>query len=93
MKSDYSFVTRVENTPFSIIKTFDDKFAITIGNNVVSKPLESQEECIHLIEVRDWELFINSVCAVFTIMTTIDKLENINNEHETKDKESTNGNS
>ncbi len=92
MKTEYSFVTRVENTPFSIIKTFDDKFAITIGNNIVSKPLETQEECLHLIEVRDWELFINSICAVFTIMTSVDKLENIK-EHETKDKESANGNS
>ena len=89
MKTEYSFVTRVENTPFSIVKTFDDKFAITIGNNVVSKPLETQEECMHLIEVRDWELFINSICAVFTIMTSIDKLENIE-EHETNNEESTN---
>ncbi len=90
MKTEYSFVTRVENTPFSIVQTFDNKFAITIGNNVVSKPLESQEECLHLIEVRDWELFINSICAVFTIMTSIDKLENINEEHETNDEKSTN---
>lgn len=88
MENQYSFVTRVENTPFSIVQTFENKFAITIGNNVVSKPMESQEECMHLIEVRDWELFINSICAVFTIMTSIDKLENIN-EHETNDQEST----
>lgn len=88
MKTDYSFVTRVDNTPFSIVQTFDGKFAITIGNNVVSKPLDSQDECMHLIEVRDWELFINSICAVFTIMTSIDKLEN-NSEHETNDQEST----
>lgn len=90
MKTEYSFVTRVENTPFSIVQTFDGKFAITIGNNVVSKTLDSQEECMHLIEVRDWELFINSICAVFTIMTSIDKIENINKEHETNNKESTN---
>lgn len=88
MKTEYSFVTRVENTPFSIVQTFDGKFAITIGNNVVSKPLETQEECLHLIEVRDWELFINSICAVFTIMTSIDKLENIE-ENETNNEEST----
>lgn len=92
MKTNYSFVTRVENTPFSIVQTFDEKYAITIGNNVVSKPLESKEECMHLIEVRDWELFINSICAVFTIMTSIEKLENID-EHETKDEKSTDGNS
>lgn len=90
MKTEYSFVTRVENTPFSIIKTFDNKFAITIGNNVVSKPLETLEECMHLIEVRDWELFINSICAVFTIMTSVDKLDNIDKEHERENKESTN---
>ncbi len=89
MKTEYSFVTRVENTPFSIVQTFDGKFAITIGNNVVSKPLDTQEECLHLIEVRDWELFINSICAVFTIMTSIDKLENISEEHETNNEKST----
>ena len=88
MKTEYSFVTRVENTPFSIVQTFGGKFAITIGNNVVSKPLDSQEECLHLIEVRDWELFINSICAVFTIMTSIDKLENIE-DHETNNEKST----
>lgn len=82
MKTEYSFVTRVENTPFSIVQTFDDKFAITIGNNVVSKPLKSQEECLHLIEIRDWELFINSICAVFTIITGVKN-------YETKDQEST----
>lgn len=89
MKTDYSFVTRVENTPFSIIQDFEGKFAITIGNNVVSKPLETQEECLHLIETRDWELFINSICAVFTIMTSIDKLENISEEHETNNEKGT----
>lgn len=92
MKTEYSFITRVENTPFSIVKTYDEKYAITIGNNVVSKPLNSLEECMHLIEVRDWELFINSICAVFTIMTSIEKLENIDNDHETKNEENTNGN-
>ncbi len=93
MKTEYSFVTRVENTPFSIIQDFDGKYAITIANNIVSKPQEHIEDCMNLIEKRDWELFINSICAVFTIMTSIDKLENINNEHETKDKENANGNS
>lgn len=75
MKTEYSFVTRVENTPFSIIQDFDGKFAITIGNNIVSKPFETQEECMHLIEVRDWELITNSVCALFNIIKSTEENE------------------
>ncbi len=67
MKTEYSFVTRVENTPFSIIKTFDDKFAITVANNIVSTQEETQEDCIKLIEKRDWNLICNTFCALLHI--------------------------
>lgn len=75
MENQYSIVTRVENTPFSIIQDFDGKFAITIANNIVSKPLDSQEECLHLIEVRDWELLTNSICAMVHIVQKVDEYE------------------
>ena len=80
MENQYSIVTRVENTPFSIIQDFDGKFAITIANNIVSKPLDSQEECMHLIEVRDWELLTNSICAMVHIVNKVDEYETNNQE-------------
>lgn len=82
METQYSIVTRVENTPFSIIQDFDGKFAITIANNIVSKPLDTQEECMHLIEVRDWELLTNSICAMVHIIQKVDEYET-NNEKST----------
>ncbi len=82
MENQYSIVTSVENTPFSIIQNFDGKFAITIANNIVSKPLNSQEECMHLIEVRDWELLTNSICAMVHIIQKVDEYE-ANNEERT----------
>lgn len=82
MNTQYSIVTSVENTPFSIIQDFDGKYAITIANNIVSKPFETQEECMHLIEVRDWELITNSICAMVHIIKKVD-------EYETKNENST----
>ncbi len=86
MKTDYSFVTRIENTPFSIIQDFEGKYAITIANNIVSKPKETQEDCMKLIENRDWELISNTICALVHIVQKVD-------EYETKNEESANGNS
>lgn len=75
MDKQFSIITSVENTPFTIIQDFDGKFAITIANNIVSKPLETQEECMHLIEVRDWELITNSICALMHIIQKVDEYE------------------
>ncbi len=86
MKLNYTIVTSVENTPFTIIQDHEDKYAITIANNVVSKPQESKEDCIKLIENRDWELLTNSICALVHIVQNVD-------EYESKNEESTDGNS
>ncbi len=86
MKLNYSIVTSVENTPFTIIQDHEGKFAITIANNVVSIPQESQEDCMKLIENRDWELISNTICALMHIIQKID-------EYETKNEKSADGNS
>lgn len=86
MNTEYSMVTRVENTPFSIIQDFEGKYAITIANNIVSKPQEHIEDCMNLIEKRDWELISNTICALMHIIKKVD-------EYETKNEESANGNS
>ena len=86
MNTEYSIVTSIENTPFSIIQDFDGKFAITIANNIVSKPQETQEDCMKLIENRDWEILCNSICALIHIIKEVD-------EYETKNEESNVGNS
>ncbi len=86
MQLNYSIVTSVENTPFTIIQDHEGKFAITIANNVVSKPQESKEDCMKLIENRDWELISNTICALMHIIQKID-------EYETKNEESADGNS
>ncbi len=78
MKTEYSFVTRVENTPFSIIQDYEGKFAITIANNVVSELKETKEECMKLIENRDWELITNTICAMSHIIKTVEEYENKN---------------
>ncbi len=86
MQLNYSIVTSVENTPFTIIQDHEGKFAITIANNVVSKPHESQEDCMKLIENRDWKLLCNSICALIHIVQKVD-------EYETKNEKSADGNS
>ncbi len=86
MELNYSIVTSVENTPFTIIQDHDGKFAITIANNIVSKPQESQEDCMKLIENRDWKLISNTICALVHIIQKVD-------EYESKNEKNTDGNS
>lgn len=81
METNYSIVSKVENTPFTIIQNFDGKYAITIANNIVSKPQEHIEDCMNMIEKRDWELLANSICALFHIIQKVDEYEKQNKEN------------
>lgn len=53
----------IENTPFTILTNENGKSMIAIGNQIVSEEKETEEECIKMIENRDWELILNASLA------------------------------
>lgn len=57
---------------FSIIK-YEEKYGITLGDHLVLKGLETEEECEKKIEERDWTLLLNSSLMFNKITKKLEK--------------------
>lgn len=55
--------TKIYSTPFSVLTKENGKSMIAIGNQIISEEKETEEECIKMIENRDWELILNASFA------------------------------
>ncbi len=68
MKIEFKSANKVEGTPFTLINDDNGKFMLAVGNQVVTQPKENEQECLELIEKRDWNL-IGSTAAAMAYLT------------------------
>lgn len=68
MKIEFKSANKIDGTPFTLINNEDGKFMLAVGNQVVTQPKETEQECIELIEKRDWNL-IGSTAAAMAYLT------------------------
>lgn len=73
----FNYVTKVENTPFTIVENDENKAFLAIGNRIITEAKEGKEELFEMVEKKPWNLIINVMCAVMDI-----KMEMDNNESE-----------
>lgn len=64
MKIEFKSANKVEGTPFTLINDDNGKFMLAVGNQVVTEQKETQEECLELIEKRDWNLITSTAAAI-----------------------------
>lgn len=63
-------------SPFTFLQNEDDKYLISLGNQVVSeKEFDSLEEAENYTTTRSWELIFNSIIYLFNYLS--DFKENI----------------
>ena len=74
----FSFVERIDNTPFSIVENEEGKCFISMGSQVITEAHENREELLKMIESKSWNFLVNVICATFNIMKQIDKNESTN---------------
>ncbi len=78
--------TKIDNTPFTILTNEESKSMIAVGNQIVSQPKETEDECIKLIENRDWELILNASYAFNKLVNDFENEE----KNETQDEKNSN---
>lgn len=70
-KTKFNYVTRIENTPFSIVENEEGKAFIAIGNRIVTDG-NNKEELMEMVEKKPWNFLVNVVCAVMDIKKEVE---------------------
>lgn len=66
-KAKFNYVTKIENTPFTIVENDEGKAFIAIGNRIVTEAKEGKDELLEMVEKKPWNFIINVMCAVMDI--------------------------
>lgn len=74
----------VQHAPFHIVKVENEKWLITMGNQIVdSKEYRTKEDAIEEIDKVNWELILNST---YVFSKNVQKIEQEKNTVKTKNK-------
>lgn len=78
MKIEFKSAKMIDGTPFTLINDENGKFMLSVGNQVVTKPKETEQECFELIEKRDWNLITATAVAIRYLLNEFGEHENKN---------------
>lgn len=73
---------RTAESPYTVLQTEDDKYLISLGNQVVSEEeFNNLNDAEFYIESKPWDLIFNSIVYLFDYLDEVKK--NVNNDEVT----------
>lgn len=82
MKNNINKTHKKNECPFTILETDDEKFLISLGNQIVSElTFDTLEEAEKYIDEKPWELILNSTMYLIQFNENNSKTGNTNQTH------------
>lgn len=79
MKNNINKTHKKSDSPFTILETDDNKFLISLGNQIVSEmSFDKLEQAESYIYEKPWELILNSIMYLIQYNENYNKTENSN---------------